>query len=790
MKERFRWAVCQLDVLRKCISPTELRKALKSLPKTLYETYDRILLAIQEEHRRDALRMLQWLAFVVRPISLEEAVEVLATDPDAEDGPLFDPGRRPWDPRNVVTVCSSLVTIGVTEVKVHREAGGTNQNREASELRLAHFSVREYLTSEHLQKCNPKLSYYHFNQTVADMCIAKTCLAYLLQFNEHNCVSSNTSRAYPPLSRYAARKWMDHAQSDTHGESDSLHRLVMALFQPRDPMYKNWVRLYATYHLLDNPEENIPSPLYYSSSAGLERTCQDLLRAGWDVNAQKDKEYGTALQVAAYRGHEGVVRLLLDNGADVNVTSSWRAVSSVGPIVSEPDPWIGGNMHFSTALQAACARHERIVRLLLDKGADINARGEYINTALQVAAYEGVEELARLLLDHGADVNAQGGVYDTALQAASRNGHHSMVQLLLGVGANVNARGGKFETALQAAVWHQMVVQLLLANGAHVNAQGGIYGTALQAAVCNGHKMVVQLLLENGADANARGGCALWAASSSGHDGIVQLLLDKGADVNATKEDIGTALQVAASKGHEGVVRLLLENGADVNAQGGRDHGTALQAAPYTVGPALQAAAIAGHERLVRLLLDNGADINARGGAHDTALQAASQHGHEGIVRLLLDSGADVNCQGFPCRNALQAASYGGYEGIAQLLLENGAEVNPREGEIGSALQSAAMEGMYGMVRFLLEKGANVNALGGVDGTPLQSASYCGDVAIVQLLLEKGADMDAPGGQLGTALEAALSKGHSTIIELLQAHKAARITQLQPARTEHHAVIA
>ncbi|KAF8489409.1 hypothetical protein JB92DRAFT_2820030 [Gautieria morchelliformis] len=407
----FRWAVCQLDALRNCFSPTELRKALKSLPRTLNETYDRILSAIHEERRRDALRMLQWLAFAVRPISLEEAVEVLATDPDAEDGPLFDPGRRPWDSRNIVTICSSLVTIVVTEVKVHRDGDGMNQDREASSLRLAHFSVREYLTSEHLQK-NPKLSYYHFNRRVADRYIAKTCLAYLLQFSEHNCVSSTTRRTYP-LSDYAARQWMDHAQSDADGESDSLHRLVMALFQPRDAMYKNWLQLYNLDpnpdpdlpdlpDLLvsdtdsdpdpdpllvtpDNPKKIFPSPLYYSSFAGLERTCQDLLRSGLDVNAQEDKEYGTALQVAAYKGHEGVVRLLLDNGADAGVTPSrvapsWRHYRIW--IWLEPRASDGRKgVHFGTALQAAtCAGHERIVRLLLDKGADINARGGVIFT--------------------------------------------------------------------------------------------------------------------------------------------------------------------------------------------------------------------------------------------------------------------------------------------------------------------------------------------------------------------------------------------------------------------------
>lgn len=87
---RFRWVVCQLDALRKCRTPAALEKALIRLPKTLYETYDRILAAIDEDDRRDALSLLQWLAFSVRTLSTDEAMDALATDPNAANEPLFD----------------------------------------------------------------------------------------------------------------------------------------------------------------------------------------------------------------------------------------------------------------------------------------------------------------------------------------------------------------------------------------------------------------------------------------------------------------------------------------------------------------------------------------------------------------------------------------------------------------------------------------------------------------------------------------------------------------------------
>jgi hypothetical protein len=193
---------CQLDVLRKCFSPAELTKALKSLPRTLYETYDRMLSSILEEHRRDALRVLQCLAFSVRTISLQEAVEVLATDADVEDGPLFDARRRLWDSRDIVAICSSLVTIVVPAVNTHDREDGIEPASTAGftgreELRLAHFSVREYLVSEHLRKSDVGLSWFHFNKRIADTSIAKTCLAYLLQFTDHKWVPSNAAKTSP-----------------------------------------------------------------------------------------------------------------------------------------------------------------------------------------------------------------------------------------------------------------------------------------------------------------------------------------------------------------------------------------------------------------------------------------------------------------------------------------------------------------------------------------------------------------------------------------------------------------
>ncbi|KAF8507399.1 hypothetical protein JB92DRAFT_2793512, partial [Gautieria morchelliformis] len=492
----FRWVVCQLDALQKCKTPAALKKALMRLPKTLNETYDQILAAIDEDDKQSALSLLQWLAFPCDTLSVDQAMDVIATDPDAIDEPLFDIRRRLRDPRDILAICPSLVTITFQED--HSNKGNTDHHAdgvlstEIGKIRLAHFSVREYLISDYLRMSTSTLSCYYFNEKIAHVFIAKTCLAYLLQFDEDNGVNSNTTKFYP-LFGYATYHWMDHARWDPAGDWDDLHGLIMTLLEPMSATYINWMCL---YHESDPWLEPRTYPLYIAAEAGLKRACQHLLQTGSDVNAPGGY-WGTPLQVAALRGHDAIVQLLLEKGAGVNVQQG----------------------RYGSALQVAASRgHDTIVQLLLEKGSDVNAQGGYYGSALEAAVIEGHDMVVQLLLKKGADVNAhgggcrsvleggdvnaQGGRYGSVLEAAVIKGHDTIVQLLLEKGADVNAYGGGRMSAIEAAAsrGNDRIVQLILAKGADVNAQGGCYGSALKAAVINGHYMMVRLLLEKGAD--------------------------------------------------------------------------------------------------------------------------------------------------------------------------------------------------------------------------------------------------------------------------------------------------
>jgi ankyrin repeat protein len=111
------------------------------------------------------------------------------------------------------------------------------------------------------------------------------------------------------------------------------------------------------------------------------------------------------------------------------------------------------------------------LKLLLDLGANVNAKRGYNGTALQQAASGGHLEVVRLLLDHGANINAKEAIDGSALHKAAFGGHLEVVKLLLDLGVNVNAEGGYDGTALQQAAsgGHLKVVRLLLDHGANIN---------------------------------------------------------------------------------------------------------------------------------------------------------------------------------------------------------------------------------------------------------------------------------------------------------------------------------
>jgi ankyrin repeat protein len=183
-------------------------------------------------------------------------------------------------------------------------------------------------------------------------------------------------------------------------------------------------------------------------------------------------------------------------------------------------------------------------------------------TPLSWAASMGNKALVKLLLEKGAELDSKSSNGQTPLSWAAANGHEAVVKLLLEKGAELEAKSNSGLTPLSwvAANGHKAVVKLLLEKGAELEAKSNSGLTPLSRAAANGHKAVVKLLLEKGADLEVKSDNGwtplLWAAAN-GHEAVVKLLLEKGAELEAKSNSGLTPLLWAERKGHGAVVKLL-----------------------------------------------------------------------------------------------------------------------------------------------------------------------------------------------------------------------------------------
>ncbi|KAL7937040.1 ankyrin repeat-containing domain protein [Trichoderma chlorosporum] len=725
------WLHLTLDIIKK--SPSEygrridVETLLSGLPSEVSEAYEKMLNGSKRHAYTEAL--LQILLAATRPLTLEEVnfALTLATKKqpfdshDALEAELWPSNNFKNDVKNL---CGLFISVY------------------DGKLSFIHQTAREFLV--HPTRHGEWQGRFN-NMAKSHGRLSSICMQYLLLRGfSTDYIKTHKYRSfispYPFLS-YAAEFWPFHYRSQETAEAIlSQNDALMLCCAPNvwAPIYlESWPDLtiasllgleQVVRELLlkkTNTATDLHQSLYFASESGYEAIVRILLDNGADVNAHG---WGTALTAASGNGHKETVQILLDNGADVNIRGD-----------------IG-----SPLKRASERNHKEIVQMLLDSGADIDNGKDF---PLCAASGMGHKEIVQILLCYGPDVNAYSR-WGTPLKRASEHGHKEIVQMLLESGADID-NGKDFPLCEASEHGHKEIVQILLRYGPDVNAYSR-WGTPLVSASRRGHKEIVQMLLDNGADINK--GTPLRSASKSGHKEIVQMLLDCGVEVNVESSD-GTALKAASENGHEDIVQILLKYGADVNI--GSEAGTALQAASEN-----------GHKEIVQILLDKGAAVNASGFNGNTALIKASDRGYKEIVQILLDNGVDVSAQGDSGSTALWVASCSGHEEVVQILINNGADVNAQDEDGNTALWAAATGNHQEIVQMLLKHGADVNAdLEIVGGSLLRISAALGQQEMVQILLDNCTGVNDQK-ILGSAIEAAAASGHEGIEQMLREKRA------------------
>ncbi|KAK4060549.1 uncharacterized protein Triagg1_10674 [Trichoderma aggressivum f. europaeum] len=788
----FQYVRCQFEVLRSLRSSSEIKMALLDLPKGLDQTYERILGMIDPKYQEHILSCLKWLAFSFIPLSVDQLAHIFIMRPSDMDTnekimQRLNQSEQLFDSQDVLAYFSGLVLV------------------EFGTVRLAHFSVKEYLTSSRIYR-DDALS-LGFSAADAHLWIAYWCLAY------HIYLSTPDSRIIQTryvLKSYSTTYWPLHLEMVPYKiwtaqvveklaiclamQSQSLLNMIVG-----SKMYKDqWRRMKELSY--SDMTEMLMRPYCFTAWRGFTLITGHVLSQRFGVKqyfAQED--FDVALYYAIRGGSLRLVQLLLDKGANADA-------SAISTIKDESGDGKAGDM-----LQLAVFRGSlAMVNLLLDRGADINAQRGGWGSALQTAARDEHLSMLKLLVEREADINGPSNEAGCVLYAAA--GNMDCLRFLLDNGADVNKRGTgnmdktAFCEAARAKDWE--IFDLLLEQGANVNL-GGMGGYPLHEMITNyrpgmdrifpqlkrtfglsigvdGELRRLKLLLSLGADPNALDGkCDTALHKACGHHKlrcsstcvqIAQLLIDHGADVNIVGKSHGTALQKAAYRGCMNMVKLLLENGADVNIQGGT-YGNALQGVCYSPR------GLGTKAEMIQLLVDHGADVNAKAGVYGTALQAAACCSRQGIetMQILLKLGANVKAEGGEFGNALQASCNLGDLDTVSLLLDHGADVNAVAGEeyetaLRAACSSMRWKGSEDIVRLLLERGADVNAEGGKFGTALRTicakSPSSSQIEMVRLLLDHGANINAvTGEEHGTALQIACAsppwQGGEEIVRLL-----------------------
>ncbi|RYP43640.1 hypothetical protein DL768_009815 [Monosporascus sp. mg162] len=460
----FMWAVLVVDILNQEFSRGRnfaVKKRLQEIPAKLSELFKDILTR-DNENMGDLLLCIQWILYANRPLKREEFYFAVVSG--------LEPGqaRVEWNPEyitadamNLFVLSSSKGLAEVTRSKYHT-------------VQFIHESVRDYLIKDNglqdlwpdLAEDFPSMSHdrlkqccYNYMQTDISNYVAPDKTLPKASSDEAKCLRQKISEKFPFL-QYATRSVLCHADLAAAGLCQDEFLKAFNLGS-----WKHLNNVFAIYET--RRYTSSVSLLYVLADTNLAELIKAVLHYRPEEFHEQGGRYQYPLYAALTNSHRDAVEALLQ-------------------------------LEHSASKDGITAR--------LKYGRDFTARKR--QTQLSWAAENGHKEIVQLLLDKGAETDAKDNGDQTPLWWAAEKGHKEIVQLLLDKGAKTDAKDNNGLTPLwwAAEKGHKEIVQLLLDEGAKTDTKDYNGRTPLREAAFNGHKETVQLLLDDGAEANTKVG--------------------------------------------------------------------------------------------------------------------------------------------------------------------------------------------------------------------------------------------------------------------------------------------
>jgi ankyrin repeat protein len=547
---------------------------------------------------------------------------------------------------------------------------------------------------------------------------------------------------------------------------------------------------------LDETGSSDLTVLHRAVLSGHEDVVQILLEAGADVNAMSD-DYGTPLCLAALKGMDDIVKILLGYRAKADVTTKK----------------VGAPLHCCIL---SLGEHTTTITALIHAGARLTTQATVDTRWLHVICGWDGDDRTRMSSPQHVDGfilydatpafvavrSFRGDLLETLLPADKSDLNHAFQIDFQEAGAGSNSKStiprirevrtleSKFDgfqslrhTYLSSCATNGDLggMELLIVKGAQIDLDHKTIVVPLMTAAFEGHTEIASLLLGSGASVNetgSDGSTALHCAAISGTPTIVRLLCERGVTLDTADDDGYTALHYAASRdenttdGHRQVVSTLCEYGATVDAQ--TNDGTT----------ALHYAANSGAYNITCVLCERGAMIDMKDNDGWTALHYVAdndkvRNGHRQVVSTLCDRGATIDTQtSAGCGStafilaamgstALHFAATKGLYEIACLLCERGAMIDMKDNVGRTALHQAAKHNIYEVVRLLCERGATIDTKDNHGLTALHIAAAYSTYQVVRLLCERGATVDIKSKNGHTALHCAAEYGTHRVVPTL-----------------------